>query len=280
MAPAIASDGTIYTAAAHHFVNRHSYLIAVNKNLTLKWSASLRNLFTDGCGVPITAGGTMPPSGAPSGCREGAPLGVDPQTRRNGDARVIDNGSATPLIAPDGSIFLATFSAYNGFRGHTVHFNAAGQYLGAYPYGADLTPAIYRHGSTYSIVIKDNYYVDWPDSPRDFYITQLSPNFDIEWRFKATNTDHCHRDENDNVVCEPGDTGTFEWCMNAPAIDKNGTTYAISEDGWLYAIEQGGTVRDRVFLELAVGAAYTPASIGHDGKVYAQNYGHLFVAGK
>jgi outer membrane protein assembly factor BamB len=144
----------------------------------------------------------------------------------------------------------------------------------------DLTPAIHRHGSTYSLIIKDNYYVDWPDSPRDFYITQLSPNFDIEWRFKATETDHCHRDANDDVVCEPGDTGTFEWCMNAPAVDKNGTIYAISEDGWLYAIDQGGTMRDRIFLELAVGAAYTPAAIGHDGRIYAQNYGHLFVAGK
>lgn len=80
--------------------------------------------------------------------------------------------------------------------------------------------------------------------------------------------------------CEPGDTGTFEWCMNAPAVDKNGTIYAISEDGWLYAIDQGGTMRDRIFLELAVGAAYTPAAIGHDGRIYAQNYGHLFVAGR
>ena len=39
-------------------------------------------------------------------------------------------------------------------------------------------------------------------------------------------------------------------------------------------------MRDRVFLELALGAAYTPASLGRDGKVYAQNAGHLFVAGK
>ena len=39
-------------------------------------------------------------------------------------------------------------------------------------------------------------------------------------------------------------------------------------------------MRDRILLELALGAAYTPASIGHDGKVYAQNAGHLFGAGK
>jgi hypothetical protein len=61
------------------------------------------------------------------------------------------------------------------FRGHTVRFSQAGQYLGAYRYCADLTPAIYQHASTYSLIIKANYYVDWPDAPRDFYITQLSP---------------------------------------------------------------------------------------------------------
>jgi outer membrane protein assembly factor BamB len=281
MAPAIAADGTIYTAAAQHFANRYSYLIAVNKNLTPKWSASLRNLFTDGCGVPITAGGTLPPNGAQFGCREGAPLGVDPQTRRPGDGRVTDSGSSTPLVAPDGTIFLGTFTAYNGFRGHTVRFSKEGQYLGNYDFGWDITPAVHQHDKTYSLIVKDNHYADYgPDSPRDFYITQLSPNLQVEWKFKATNTDHCHRDASGNVVCEPGDTGTFEWCMNAPAVDKNGTAYAISEDGWLYAVDQGGTLRDRVFLELALGAAYTPASLGRDGRIYAQNAGHMFVAGK
>ena len=28
------------------------------------------------------------------------------------------------------------------------------------------------------------------------------------------------------------------------------------------------------------GAAYTPASIGPDGKIYSQNDGHLFIVGK
>ena len=135
IAPAIASDGTIYSAAAQHFANRYSYLIAISKNLTPEWSASLCNLFTDGCGVPIADGGTMPPNGAPNGCREGAPLGIDPQTRRPGDGRVTDSGSSTPLIAPDGTIFLGTFTGYNGFRGHTVRFSKQGQYLGNYRFG-------------------------------------------------------------------------------------------------------------------------------------------------
>jgi len=34
-----------------------------------------------------------------------------------------------------------------------------------------------------------------------------------------------------------------------------------------------------LFLNLAIGAAYTPLSIGPDGKLYTQNDGHLFVVG-
>jgi hypothetical protein len=34
-----------------------------------------------------------------------------------------------------------------------------------------------------------------------------------------------------------------------------------------------------IFQNLALGAAYTPASLGGDGKVYSQNDGVLFVAG-
>jgi ABC-type enterochelin transport system substrate-binding protein len=33
------------------------------------------------------------------------------------------------------------------------------------------------------------------------------------------------------------------------------------------------------FLNLALGAAYTPLSIGPDGRLYTQNNGHLFAVG-
>jgi len=38
-------------------------------------------------------------------------------------------------------------------------------------------------------------------------------------------------------------------------------------------------LRNKLFLNLAIGAAYTPLSIGPDGKIYTQNDGRLFVAG-
>ncbi len=69
-----------------------------------------------------------------------------------------------------------------------------------------------------------------------------------------------------------------------PAVDANGNVYVTSEDGNLYVLPQGHTgvfttPSANLFLNLAVGAAYTPLSIGPDGKLYTQNDGHLFVIG-
>jgi hypothetical protein len=69
-----------------------------------------------------------------------------------------------------------------------------------------------------------------------------------------------------------------------PAVDSVGNVYANSEDGNLYVISQGQTgifttPASHLFLNLAIGAAYTPLSIGPDGRLYTQNDGHLFVVG-
>ena len=65
-------------------------------------------------------------------------------------------------------------------------------------------------------------------------------------------------------------------------IDSNGVVYYPSEDGHVYSAAQGhhGVFTDwqqRIFLKEALGAAYTPLSIGDDGKVYTQNDGNLFI---
>ena len=72
----------------------------------------------------------------------------------------------------------------------------------------------------------------------------------------------------------------FEFCVNAPAIDRQGNVYNNSEDGNLYLIGPDGKLRDHLFLDLAIGAAYTPVSLGADGRIYTQNDGHLFVVGR
>ncbi len=68
VSPAVAPDGTIYTVSRAHFNDRYSFLLALNPDLSLKWAASLRNRFNDGCGVPVSSGGWLPPNGTPGGC--------------------------------------------------------------------------------------------------------------------------------------------------------------------------------------------------------------------
>jgi hypothetical protein len=239
IAPAIAPDGTIYIGSVAHFNNGQAYLVAVNSNLTPKWATSLQSLLTDACG------------GAPP-CILGSGL-------------ISDLASSSPTVAPDGSVLFGAFTDYNGERGHLMKFDSLGNFSGAYDFGWDSTPAIYVRGGTYSIVIKDNHYAT--NGP--YYITQLNPSLQIEWQFQNTN---------------PGLPNGFEWCINMPAVDINGAVYANSEDGSIYVIPQGHTgiftqPQSSLFLNLALGAAYTPLSVGPDGRLYTQNNGHLFAVG-
>lgn len=290
VAPAIAGDGTIYTVSRAQFVTRYNYIIAVNPNLTLKWNASLRDRLNDGCGVLL-------PIGGPGGCRPGAHLGVDPEINGSGPGRVLDDGSSSPIVAPDGSVILGAYTRYNWAQGHLMKFSSAGQFQGAYEFGWDITPGIYSHDGTYSIVTKDNHYGEvgsycgveafcpsdrtatHPTYPEAYFITQLNSSMGVEWKYRNTNTLSCSRDANGNVTCVSDHPNGFEWCVNAMVIDRNGVVYANNEDGNLFAINQGGTLKQKLFQQLALGAAYTPASLARDGKIYSQNAGHLFVIG-
>jgi hypothetical protein len=294
IAPAIAPDGTIYTASRAHFNQRTTYLVAVNANLTPKWAASLQNRLNNGCGVIVS----IAPPGVldqPNSCRAGTTVGVDPTTNAPGSGNLPDLGSSSPTVLPDGSILMGTTTNYNGARGHMFKFDLNGNFLGAYDFGWDTTPAVWQHNGTYSIVIKDNHYETGlycnaanpvcqplPDGP--YYITQLDPNLQVEWKFQSTNTQSCQRNANGTLSCVSDHPNGFEWCINMPAVDSNGNVFSNSEDGNLYVLSQGHTgvftvPQSNLFLNLAVGAAYTPLSIGPDGRIYSQNDGHLFVVG-
>jgi hypothetical protein len=221
VAPVVSNDGqTIYTVSRAHFASDFSYMVAANADLTPKWHSSLRNL-------------------GPSHI-----TGI-----------AYDLSSSTPVVAPDGSVL---YGAQGGpeFRGYLLKFSSSGQFLAAYDFGWDSTPAIYRHDGTYSVIIKDNHYV----TGGPFYITQLNADLAPEWRFR--------------------NPSNLEWCVNAPAVDANGIVYANNEDGNVYAINQGGTQKGKIFLRRAIGAAYTPVAIGLDGKLYTENDGDMFVVGQ
>jgi outer membrane protein assembly factor BamB len=291
-APAIAPDGTIYIVTTAHLWIFEGYLVAVNPDLTPKWNASLANRLTDGCNV------TLPPNGTPGGCRAGSHTGVDPWQNRNGSGMVIDDSTAVPVVLPDGNILYGAYSIYPYLQGHMMKFSSSGQFLASYPFGWDDTPAVFQHDGTYSIITKDNHYSGGaycnipspfcpqdrtatnPASPEAFFITRLNSNLEPEWHFQNTNTQRCSHDAQGQVSCVSDHPAGFEWCVNAPAVDRNGNVFVNSEDGNLYAIRPNGSLRDRLFLDAAIGAAYTPLSIAGDGRILTQNDGHLFVVGE
>jgi len=276
--PAIGPDGTIFTASTADFAPNYGYLIALKPDLSLRWATSLRGLVHDGCGVhrPDSPEGDIPCSTTFSA------VGVDPNTNLPPALQVLDESSSTPVALPDGGMLYGALDDYNFDRGHLVKLDRDGQLAGTYTFGWDSTPAIYQHDDTYSIVIKDNHY----DTEGPFYLTQLSKDLQIEWRFQNTTTQACVRQPDGTLQCSDttpdGETheNGFEWCVNAPAIDAGGNVYANAEDGYVYQIGQGGVLKTQTFLNQALGAAYTPIALDPAGRVYALNNGELTVLGR
>ncbi|HXN98650.1 MAG TPA: hypothetical protein VN881_06215 [Candidatus Acidoferrales bacterium] len=284
VAPAVSADGTtVYTVSRAHFDNMVSYLLAVNTaDLSPKWQASLQSRLSDGCGVllPIAAQGV---ADEPNSCLFGATVGVDPTTNTPGSGMVTDQASSSPTVLPDASVVFGSLDNYNFSRGHLFRFDSLGNYVGAYGFGWDSTPGVWVHDNTFSVIIKDNHYpstsycnggspvCDTATLAGPYYITQLDANFNIQWQFQSTTIDNNH-------------PNGYEWCINMPAVDMLGNVYVNSEDGNVYELPQSNSgvftvPTGKMFLNSAIGAAYTPISIGPDGKLYTQNNGQLFVIG-
>lgn len=302
VAPAVGPDGTIYTISRADFNERYSYVVAANPDLSPKWAASMRDRLNDGCGVLVPIAPT--PAPAQGACRFGANFGVDPQTNQRPAGRVRDITSASPTVLPDGSVLYGAWTRYDTIRGHLFEFSATGAFKAAIDFGYDSTPAVYQHDGIH-IVLKENHYDGEfgtycnPDSINPlsrivcantgvasgpFYITQLSESLVPEWRFQNTNTQTCTLQPDGTLSCVDDTPNGFEWCINAPAVDANGTVYGNSEDGFLYSIPQGhsGTFtqfQQRVFMGVALGNAYTPSSISRDGVVFTSDNGRLFAIG-
>ena len=288
-APAVALDGTIYFGVLAHLDNRVAYLLAVTPELKPKWKASLLERFNDGCNV------LLPPNGTPGGCAAGATTGFEPAANAPGSGRLLDDSTASPVVAPDGSIFYGTYSRYNYAQGHLVKISREGDYMGEYPFGVDETPAIYEHDGTYSVIQQDNHfggvgsYCNNPAfcppertaaSPEAYFITQLSRDLVPEWSYQNTNTQACARNPDNSITCVPSNPASFQFTANAPAVDVFGVVYATSLDGNLYVVNQGGTLRTSAFLEETLGAEPTPVSISTSGRVFAENAGMFFVIGR
>ncbi len=274
-APAFAADGTVYIASHAQFNEWYSYISSIDpSDFSTNWSASLRDRVDDGCGVNIPYATTSDPYG----CRPGTRAGIDPNTGLLPAVAVDDSSSSSPVALPGGGVLYGGLTYYNGFRGHLMRFSNDGAFVGSYDFGWDTTPAVAGD----HIILKDNHYGQNAQGVDlgPYFITELDDHLMPVWQFKSTETQSCARQMDGTIDCVTDHPNGFEWCINAPAVDRDGTTYVNSEDGHLYAITKDGQLRDKLFLEQAVGAAYTPLALDPDGRIYSLNSGHLLVVGQ
>jgi hypothetical protein len=274
VAPAVGPDGTVFTVTRANFVHTSNYafVVALNPDLSLKWAASMRDRLNDGCGVLVPYGtGT-------TDCRVGATLGVDPATNLPPAGESPDFSNDSPTVLPDGGVIYGAFTNYNGFRGHLMKFDATGNFAGAFDFGEGMTPPVFPHDNTYSLITKDNHYTT--NGP--FFITSLDADLNVEWQVANTSTQTCQRQPDNTITCV--DTGDhpngFEWCISSPAFDRDGTFYGLSEDGYFYVLDRQGHELERIFLGRTIAEAYTPTAIDPLGRIYAQNNGQLYVLGR
>jgi outer membrane protein assembly factor BamB len=278
--PAVAADGTIFLVSRAHGNPRYAYIAAVSPGLAPMWATSLRDRLNDGCGVTTPSDATD--TDRTFDCRTGTPAGVERVTGLAPAARVDDGSSSSPVALPDGGVLYGALTTYNSARGHLFKLDRTGAVAATFDFGWDSTPAVFGGPTDYKIVVKDNHY-GTDDNGVDtgpFYITELDAQLHVIWKFQSTNTKSCARQPDGSIACIDDHPHGFEWCINAPAVDRDGTVFVNSEDGITYAIAADGTLRDSIFLDQALGAAYTPVALDHAGRVFALNGGRLAVLGR
>jgi Bacterial Ig-like domain (group 3) len=218
---------------------------------------------------------------------------------RNGNrASVPDNGTSSPMVAPDGDVYFGILAnPNNGSRGFLLRFSgdlSNEKTPGAF--GWDYTPGIvpasmvpsYSGSSSYLLFCKYNNYPSADGNgvnrvaildPNDTQIdSHTSANGLVEMREVITVI--APTPDNDT------DLNTFpnavkEWCINAPAVNPaTKSVFFTSEDGHSYRWNLNTNTLDQsVVLTPGLLEPYVPTVIGPDGTVYTLNGGTLFALG-
>ncbi len=213
---------------------------------------------------------------------------IDPGS--GGNARISDNGTASPTVGPDGDVYIGvletTFGSHNG-RGWLLHFDA-GLSTTRLPGGfgwddtasvvpASLVPS-YTGTSSYLLMIKYNNYYGVGSGNGVNQVAIVDPN--------TAQTDTISglaimREVLKIAGPTPefnGQPGVREWCVNIAAVDPARKCVLVnSEDGYLYRWDlTTNTFTQRIQLTSGIAESYTPTALGADGAVYAINNAVLF----
>jgi hypothetical protein len=279
LAPALSNDeSTVYVAVKSYGTSYYGYLLGLDSTtLAMKYKVFLND--------PRAA------------------LPVKP-------AGLLDDGTASPMIAPDGTVFFGVFgNPYNGSRGWMLHFSAdLGTAYTPGAFGWDDTDAIvpasmvpsYHGTSSYLIFTKYNNYADALTyngglNPNDFSdginkIAILDPN--------STEVDP-HSSSGGLLVMrevmtaagptpDPGNVDpiaahpTREWCINTAAVDQpTDSVLTPSEDGNIYRWNlANGSLTQTINVGTGIGESYVPTIINpNNGMILTINNAKLFAIG-
>ena len=212
-------------------------------------------------------------------------------------ARLTDNSTSTPMVAPDGDVYFGVFgSSGNGSRGFLLRFSgdlSLTKAPGAF--GWDYTPGIvpasmvpsYTGPSSYLLFCKYNDYA-FQDGSGVNRVAILDPN-DTQVDPHTTAGGLVEMREVMTLIGPtPDDAGPSfpfavqEFCINAPAINPaTNSVFFDSEDGHLYRWNlESNSIDQAVPLSPGVLQPYVPTVIGPDGTVYTLNGGNFFAIGQ
>lgn len=218
---------------------------------------------------------------------------------RNGNyAGIMDIGTASPVVGPDGDVFFGVYGNPNNGRGFLLHFSADLQtQKPPGGFGWDFTPGIvptnmvpsYHGTSTYLLFNKYNNYAGVGDGDGINRIALLDPNGTQIDSHPSANGLVEMREVLTVIGCTPdpqyqGATLRYavrEWCINTAAVNPaTQSVFAPSEDGRLYRWDLGlNSLTEAFTLGLGISAPYVPTVIGPDGSVYTINGSKLFALG-
>ncbi|WMW81859.1 hypothetical protein RF679_06135 [Undibacterium cyanobacteriorum] len=217
---------------------------------------------------------------------------IDPLEK--GPANVSDDSTASPLVGPDGDVYIGvlekSYGTHNA-RGWLLHFNAdLSQSKTPGSFGWDDTPSIvpasivpsYKGASTYLLMVKYNNYERAGSGDGMNQIAIIDPHTEETDKLSTVKVMK-------EVLTMLGPTpdpavpgGFIEWCVNTAAVDPFTKSVIVnSEDGNLYRWDlTTNKLTEKIRLTSGLGESYTPTAVGPDGKVYAINNAVVFAVGK
>ena len=223
---------------------------------------------------------------------------------RNGsDASMYDDSTASPMVAPDGTVFFGVLleNPFNGSRGAMLHFSAdLSKEYPASAFGWDNTNAIvpasmvpsYHGTSPFLIFSKYNNYANAGQDSGDGvnkiaildpYATEVDPHGSSNGLLIMREVLTVAGPTPDPPNVSPSTPlATREWCINTAAVDVADDSVIVpSEDGNVYRWNLASdSLSQTINVGTGIGEAYVPTIINpNNGQILTINNATLFAIG-